>query len=219
MELNALGLNPSDWLLLWRGLLTTLEITALTLLISLPLGAVLGTIRFLNFPVISNAIGGFIDSLRSIPLVLYIVVLFLVVPLPAKVLAVLALSSYTATSIAEIIRGGLLSIDVSQLEAGKILGMTLKQRMLHIALPQASQRMLPALVSQASVVVKDTTLVSIGVLELTKAVNVLNMRHLDLSIEFMILVAASYFILCYGICLMGRWLEFRLIPACQHQQV
>lgn len=203
-------LNSGDWLLLLKGLSMTLMITAWTLLISLPLGIVLGVLRYLKIPILSNAIGILIEAIRAIPLVLYLVIVFLVLPMDAEIRAVLTLSTFNAMYIAEIVRGGLQSIDPKELQAARVLGLSLFQRIWHIALPQALRRMIPSLVNQISVVIKDTTLVSIGLLELTKAIQILNTRHFSITVEFMLLIAATYFILCYSVCLLGQYLERRL---------
>ncbi len=207
MHLSAL--TPEDWMLLGRAVGTTVQISCWTMLISFPLGIALGVARYLNWPGLSSGVAAVVDLLRAIPLVFYVVAIFLVVPAPPMVQAVLALSTHTAATVCEMIRGGLQSIDPHQMRIAKVLGLSLFQRMAMVALPQASRRMLPALVSQASVIVKDTTLVSIGVIELTKAVQILNMRHLDLSVEFMVAVAFFYFGVCQALTLAGGWLEQR----------
>ena len=200
-------LTPDDWLLLVRAIGTTLQIALWTLLIALPLGATLGVLRYLKLEIISNAVALVVDGIRAIPLVFYVVAIFLIVPAPPMVQAILALATHTAAAVCEIFRGGLQSVDAGQMQTAQVLGLGLRDRLLHVALPQASRRMLPALINQASVVVKDTTLVSIGVIELTKAVQILNMRHLSLSIEFMIMVAVFYFVICQSLTVTGGWLE------------
>lgn len=207
MPVNAL--TPDDWTLLANAVSTTLQISFWTLLVSLPLGTAFGVIRYLELPGVSKAVAALVDFIRAVPLVFYVVAIFLVVPASPLAQAVLALSTHTAATLCEIIRGGLQSIDHKQLQMARILGLSLKDRLLHVALPQAIRRMLPALVSQASVVVKDTTLVSIGVIELTKAVQILNMRHLNLSVEFMLMVAVFYFVVCQVLTMIGAWLERR----------
>ncbi len=203
-------LQPADWQLLLQGFAATLEVTFWTLCISLPLGAVLGCVRFLDIPYLAKPVGILLDSVRAIPLVLFMVIAFLILPFAPKFLAVAALCIYTVGSLADIVRGGLLSVSVSQFQAAQILGLTTIHQMRYIAFPQAFRRMLPSIVNQVSVVIKDTTLVSLGVMELTKAVNILNMRHLDLSASCMILVAGTYFLLCFGFSRLGLWLEAKL---------
>jgi putative glutamine transport system permease protein len=210
MDLNILAISPYDWPVLWQGLQVTLEIAGFSLGVGLIFGFLLGVLHYLNIKILSPLIGAWIQLLRSIPLVLFVVALFLVLPFSPKVVAVLALGMYATASVADIVRGGLRSIDLSQMRAARILGMSLPQSLWHIALPQAVARMLPALVNQGSVVIKDTTLVSIGVMELTKAMNVINLRHLDQSIGFLLLGCAVYFGLCASISLLGIWLEKRL---------
>jgi polar amino acid transport system permease protein len=67
--------------------------------------------------------------------------------------------------------------------------------------------MIPALINQYNVVVKDTSLVSMGLLELTKAGKLLSERKALFSLEIILIVAAIYFVICYGLSLMGHFLE------------
>jgi putative glutamine transport system permease protein len=203
-------LSEADLGMLWQGLQMTLAVTAWTLAIALPLGILLGVVRFLQLPVLSAAVGGCIDAIRSVPLVLFVVIIFLVLPMEAFSRAVFTLATFNAMYIAEIVRGGLLSVDRREMQAAEVLGLTLFQRIWKIALPQALTAMVPALINQASVVIKDTTLVSVGLLELTKAVQILNMRHVADTAWCLLLVAGVYFCFSYGICCLGQWVESRL---------
>jgi putative glutamine transport system permease protein len=206
-QLAYLSLTASDYQLLWDGLKMTLYISIWTLFFSLPLGIVLGIMRTSKYKILSWPATLYIELIRSLPLVLYMVMIFLTMSIGAYGRGIFTLSTFTAAYIAEIVRGGLNSLDKNQIKAAYSLGMTPFQVYFHIAIPQALARMIPALINQYNVVVKDTSLVSMGLLELTKAGKLLSERKALFSLEIILIVAAIYFVICYGLSLMGHFLE------------
>lgn len=185
----------------------TLIIAVWTVVFSLPIGIVLGIMRASRIPVLSWPATLYIEIVRSLPLVLYMVMIFLTMSIDAESRGVFTLASFTSAYIAEIVRGGLNSLDKNQLRAAYSLGMKVHQVLFYIAIPQALTRMIPALVNQFNVVIKDTSLVSIGLLELTKAGKILSERKSMFSMEIILIIAAIYFLICYGLSLLGQFLE------------
>lgn len=205
-----MGFNAADWDLLKEGLLATLSMTFWSLALALPLGLALGLVRYLRIPFVSEALGLVIDGIRIMPLILYLVLMFLILPLDPVGRAIFTLATFNAANIAEVIRGGLMSVPEKEHQAARSLGLSPWQAFQHVVLPQVVARMIPALINQASVVVKDTTLVSMGVLELTKAIQILNMRHVSDTMGYMLLIGIVYFALSYGICALGKRVEVAL---------
>lgn len=203
------NLNASDYKLILSGLSMTLKIAIFTVFVSLPFGIVLGIMRSSNIKFLSWPATIYIEVIRSLPLVLYMVMIFLTMSIDAESRGVFTLASFTAAYIAEIIRAGLNSLDKNQLKAAYSLGMNYVQVFYHIAIPQALTRMIPALVNQFNVVIKDTSLVSIGLLELTKAGKILSERKAIYSMEVILIIAVIYFIICYGLSIIGHFLEKR----------
>lgn len=200
------SLSQADWSLLFQGLIATFKISLISLLIAVPLGCVLGFVRYANLPVLSSIVGYGIDGIRIVPLILYLVLMFLVLPFDPEIRAIFTLATFNGANIAEIIRGGLRSIPDSQWQTAKKLGLSGQQTLFSIVLPQVFQKMLPALVNQASVIIKDSTLVSMGVLEMTKAIQILNMRHIESTMACLILTGGVYFLLSALLCeLANRW--------------
>jgi putative glutamine transport system permease protein len=200
------NLSEADWMLLAQGLMATLRISFISLLLALPIGCALGFFRYLNVPVCSALVGVCIDGIRIIPLILYLVLMFLVLPFDPEIRAIFTLATFNGANIAEIIRGGLRSIPEAQWQSAKQLGLSRQQILFSVVLPQVLQKMLPALVNQASVIIKDSTLVSMGVLEMTKAIQILNMRHIESTMACLILTGGVYFILSALLCeLSTRW--------------
>lgn len=136
---------------LMQGLTVTLKLAGLSIAGSLIFGVILGVLRFSKiFPL--NIISTFlIEITRSIPLILFIVfVHFGFLPYVLKIpsdffqSACVALIVFTSAYVAEIIRGGLASVEVSYVDAGKSLGLSNFQCLIYITLPIAITRMLPA---------------------------------------------------------------------------
>lgn len=148
------------------GLGETLRAAALALVIALPLGALLGIARLSDHAWVRGPVGTVVEFFRAIPVLLMMIfasALFAqfttissdVRPLYA---VVTGLVLYNASVIAEIVRAGILSLPRGQTDAAKAIGMRKGQIMTHVLLPQAVTAMLPALVSQLVVILKDTAL-------------------------------------------------------------
>ena len=152
---------------LLRGLAVSVEIFAFTLLIALPLGFVVAAGRMSKAPAVSFAFRLFISVVRGTPLMLQIIFvyfapyIFFGMPLskyPRLLATVLAFSFNYAAYVAEIYRGGILSIDVGQREAAKALGIGRGRTFFRIILPQTIKRVIPAVGNEVITLVKDTSL-------------------------------------------------------------
>jgi len=187
---------------LMLGLWVTIKVAFISIIFSLLLGIILGSIRFAKIPVLSYIIGLFVDTTRSIPLILYIIfvhysfspylyenmqfVSYLGINCLAMFSAVIAIIVFTSAYIAEIIRSGLESVEKEQILAAKALALNDYQIIKYVILPQAISRMKPALCAQCITLVKDTSLASaIGLIELTRASEIVYENSLH---EFQILV-------------------------------
>lgn len=148
------------------GLIETLKAAALSILIALPLGAVLGIGRLSDHRWVRVPVGAVVEFFRAIPVLLLMIFANQLYadytpvssdfrPLYA---VVTGLVLYNASVIAEVVRAGVLSLPRGQGDAAVALGMRKGQTMLYVLLPQAVTVMLPALVSQLVVIVKDTAL-------------------------------------------------------------
>jgi His/Glu/Gln/Arg/opine family amino acid ABC transporter permease subunit len=164
-----------------KGLAVNLEIAAIAMVLSLILGLALALARLARWKPLSIGAGAWVDLWRNLPLIFIILYLALSVPsswrdayedaIPSwfpeglqsgRVLAaILGLVLYNSAVIAEVMRAGILSLDRGQGEAARALGMSYRQSMRHVILPQGLRRMVPATVSQLITLNKDTTLVSI----------------------------------------------------------
>ena len=152
--------------LFWRGILVTLAYTAGTILLGLIIGLLVGLGRLsrswlLNLPLIA-----YIEAFRCTPLLVQIVWFYYALPvllgiqIPAVVAATMTLSLYTGAFYAEIFRGGIISIEQGQWDAGRALGLRRWNMMRLVILPQAVRRMIPPFVNQSITQLKNTSLVS-----------------------------------------------------------
>lgn len=158
------------------GLINTVKAAALSVLIALPLGAVLGIARLSDHVWLRRPAGVVVEFFRAIPvliLMLFAFTLWFTLFSASSPLAgvVIGLVLYNGSVLAEVIRAGILSLPRGQSEAAAAIGLTKSQTMTSILLPQAVTVMLPAMVSQLVVILKDTALggILVGYVELRRA--------------------------------------------------
>ncbi|MBR4150575.1 MAG: amino acid ABC transporter permease [Firmicutes bacterium] len=177
------------YMMLVKGLKNTLILTFFALLIGLVLGVVVSLIRFTwdkqhtemrgsgkVILGIANAISKvYLTVIRGTPVVVQIMIMFFVIFASSRNKILVGCLSFGINSgayVAEIIRGGIMSIDGGQMEAGRSLGFGYVPTMRHIILPQAFKNVLPALVNEFIVLLKETAVVGyIGLADLTYAGN------------------------------------------------
>lgn len=201
----------TTWVFLGRGLLGTLASAAAAAVIALVFGLVLlagrlSRLRIARWPAIAA-----IDFLRGVPTLLLIYVCFLVLPsigirLSAYWMLTLPVGLSTAAVVAEVYRAGVLAVPRGQTEAARALGFTEVRVFAHVVFPQALRYIVPALVAQLVIVVKDTTfgyVVTYGELMQNARVLVSNYRSL---VPVYLAVAALYCAVNYGISKASSWL-------------
>ncbi len=162
----------------WKMFLNGLEVTLVLSLFSVILGLLLGMIiafgklskvKILRW--ISNA---YVDIIRGTPTMVQILIIYFVIfasiNIDRRIVAVIAFGINSGAYVAEIIRGGILSINKGQTEAGRSLGLTHSQTMVNIILPQAIKNILPALGNEFIVLVKETAVIGyVAKIDLTAA--------------------------------------------------
>lgn len=200
---------------LWEALQNTLVAAGYALVLAMVLGIVLAFGRlshrwFLRLP--ATAV---IEFFRGVPLLLLIFFFFLAFPLafkielPALWSLVLGLTLYNGAVIAEIIRAGVLSIPKGQTEAAYATGLGRTQTLRLILLPQAIRVMLPALISQLVVLLKDTSLgFVIGYAELLRTGGQL-VQVLNNPIQLYLVIALIYIVINGALSLLARYVEGR----------
>lgn len=160
------------------GLWATLWISFVCLVGSLILGTLVTVARRAHQRWISTPVIAYVEAVRSTPLLVQLYIVYyglsqipvINLPVPALVCGIFALTVHTGAYMSEIIRGGIESIDRGQFEGAKAVGMSERQTMIHIIYPQAFARVIPSLLGQAAVLVKDSSILSfIAVFELLGA--------------------------------------------------
>jgi ABC-type amino acid transport system permease subunit len=132
------------------------------------------------------------------------------IPLPQYWVALVAFVVFEAAYLGEIIRAGIQSVPRGQVEAAQATGLRYATTMRHVVLPQAVRNMLPSLVTQFIILVKDTSLASIiGYMDLTKAAQTVNQREIR-PFELYLFIAVVYWLLTYSMSLGSRALERRM---------
>ncbi|MEU9354033.1 amino acid ABC transporter permease [Streptomyces griseoloalbus] len=212
--------QPEAWTTyLLPGLGDTLKAAALAMIIALPLGAVLGIARMSDHRWVRIPAASVVEFFRAIPVLLLMLfaneffarstdVSSADRPLYA---VVTGLVLYNASVLAEVVRAGILALPKGQTEAAHAIGLRKSQTMTSILLPQAVTAMLPAIVSQLVVIVKDTALggVMLGFTELLNSRGTLAANYANVIPSF-IVVAVIFIVLNFILTSFASWLEGRL---------
>ncbi|MEJ5915465.1 amino acid ABC transporter permease [Pseudokineococcus sp. 1T1Z-3] len=201
-------LDPSneDFALVWArlgsGLAVTLQAASLSMVLALVLGTVVAMGRLMAGPVLRVPLVGMVELLRGLPVIVTLLLSSFVprslgFPIPDFAALVVGLVLYNMVIISEILRAGVRSLPRGQSEAGKAIGLRPGQTMLLVQLPQSFRSMLPSLISQLVVVVKDTALaifVFVQVTELARSGQQIR-NALDNPIQTFAVVAVIYVVL------------------------
>lgn len=212
MNLKEIFIDNNRWQFIWYGLEITLLITIFSILLGFIFGLVLSFVSrskwkpfrrisiLKNFAPLNFASNLYINLIRGTPALVQLLIFYYVIfgstpSMPKLWIAVLAFGFNSAAYIAEIIRGGIDSVDYGQAEAAKALGLTSKQTMFLIILPQALRNSLPSFTNEFITLLKDTSIVSwIGMNDLMRGAD--NIRfQTGTAFESLFLVAIIYLIL------------------------
>ncbi len=124
--------------------------------------------------------------------------------------AVIALSLYTSTYVAEIVRAAIQAVPAGQSEAARSVGMTAMECMWYVVVPQAVKLMIPPMGGVYVIIIKGTSIVSVvGIAELVRAGEHAAQRHPSQLLVIYGLVALMYFVYCYPVLRIARWAEGR----------
>ncbi len=205
---------------LWPGLENTLTAAALALVIALPLGALFGIGRLSDHLWMRMPSGIVVEFFRAIPVLILMLAAnaayseFTNVSSESRPLyaVVTGLVLYNASVLAEIVRAGILSLPQGQTDAAKAIGMRKGQIMGHVLLPQSVTAMLPAIVSQMVVILKDTALggAVLTFSELLASARPLSANYGANTIATFTVIAVIYIAVNFSLTSFASWLERRL---------
>jgi len=198
---------------LLKGLFITLKMSLIIIVAGAFLGIIVGIMRNSKSKIVNLPALIYIEIIRGTPLLVVLFVVFFAVPafigqnLSAVVAATIGFIVFISAYIAEDVRSGLNSIPKGQIEAGLASGLNNRMVLLYIILPQAIRRMIPTFFNQFVRLTKFTSVASIiGVIELTGAANIVNAREF-VPLETYTALACMYFIVCYSLSAVGRFLN------------
>ncbi|WP_326606091.1 amino acid ABC transporter permease [Streptomyces sp. NBC_01800] len=205
---------------LWPGLQNTLKAAFFALIIALPLGALFGIGRLSDHRWLRMPAGVVVEFFRAIPVLILMIIAnevyseYTNINTDVRLLyaVVTGLVLYNASVLAEIVRAGIQSLPSGQTDAAKAIGMRKGQTMLYVLLPQSVTAMLPAIVSQLVVIVKDTALggAVLAFPELLASVRPMSANYGANTIACFTIVALIYIVVNFALTSLASWLEGRL---------
>jgi len=199
-----------------KGLVFSIELTMVAMIGGIAIGTMLALMRLSGKPVLVNIAAAYVNTLRSIPLVMVILWFFLLIPLllgrplGAEVSAIITFTVFEAAYYSEIMRAGIQSVSKGQVAAGYAVGMSYAQCMKLIVLPQAFRNMLPVLLTQTIILFQDTSLVyAIGAYDLLKGFEVAG-KNFNRPVETYLVAAVVYFVICFTLSMAVRQLQRKI---------
>ena len=209
---------------LWKGFQYTVQLTGIAALGGLLFGTLLALARLSPIKSLAYGAAGYVNLMRSIPLILVIFWFFFLVPLilqgitgaerppqmGAELTAIITFIMFEAAYFCEITRAGIQSIPKGQVYAAHALGLTYAQSMRLLVLPQAFRNMTPVLLTQLIILFQDTSLVYvISATDFVGAAAKVAQRDGRL-VEMYLFVALAYSVICFTLSQLVKWLQNRI---------
>jgi len=199
-----------------KGLIFSVQLTVIAMLGGIALGTLIALMRLSGKQWLVLPAAAYVNTLRSIPLVMVILWFFLLIPLVigrplgTEFSAIITFTVFEAAYYSEIMRAGIQSVPKGQVYAGYAVGMTYAQCMKLIVLPQAFRNMLPVLLTQTVILFQDTSLVyAIGAYDLLKGFEVAG-KNFNRPVETYLVAAVVYFIICFSLSMLVRRLQKKI---------
>lgn len=199
-----------------KGLVFSVQLTLVAMAGGIVLGTALALMRLSGRPWLVVPAAAYVNTMRSIPLVMVILWFFLLIPLllgrpmGAELSAMLTFTLFEAAYYSEIMRAGIQSVPKGQVHAGYAVGMNYQQTMQYIILPQAFRNMLPVLLTQTIILFQDTSLVyAIGAYDLLKGFEIAG-KNFNRPVETYLVAAVVYFVICFSLSMLVRKLQQRI---------
>jgi glutamate/aspartate transport system permease protein len=207
------------WPFLWQGLQTSFVLVALAMAGGILLGTMIAVVRLSASRPVAVVAAGYVNGLRSVPLIMVIFWFYLLVPLfigrpvGAFTSALIAFTLFEAAYYSEIMRAGINGISRGQMAAALAIGMSRMQAYRYVVLPQALRRMTPVLLTQSIALFQDSSLVYvIGLHDFMTSIGIVANREARL-IEFYLFAALVYFAICFSASRVVKRLQQRMASA------
>jgi glutamate/aspartate transport system permease protein len=199
-----------------KGMLFSVQLTVIATTGGIIFGTFLALMRLSGRPSLVYLATIYVNTMRSIPLVMVILWFFLLIPIligrpiGADLSATITFIAFEGAFFSEIVRAGIQSVPKGQSYAAQAMGMTYGQNMRFIVLPQAFRNMIPVFMTQTIILFQDTSLVyAIGAYDLLKGFEISG-KNYGRPIETYILAAATYFVICFSLSKAVRYVQTRI---------
>ena len=212
-------IKDSRYTYLLKGLLNTLIITVFAVMIGIVFGFLIAIVRTNHdrnggLTILNALCKAYLAVVRGTPVMIQLLIIYYVIFQSVNTgkmfVAVVAFGLNSAAYVAEIVRSGIMAVDIGQFEAGRSLGLNYKQTMLSIILPQAVKNILPALCNEFISLLKETSISGyIGLMDLTKGGDIIRSVTYEAFMP-LIAVAVIYFLIVMGLSKAVGLLERRL---------
>jgi glutamate/aspartate transport system permease protein len=218
--MGNLDLSFFDWRVIGpfvtKGFFFSIWLTVVATIGGILLGTVLALMRLSGKPWLDLPAAAYVNTMRSIPLVMVLLWFFLLIPfaigrpLGAEMSAIITFIAFEAAYFSEIVRAGIQSIPRGQIHAGQAVGMTYGQNMRIVILPQAFRNMLPVFLTQTIILFQDTSLVyAIGAYDMLKGFETAG-KNYGRPVEAYLLAAVVYFFMCLALSYAARRLQQKI---------
>lgn len=212
-------IKKNRYMYLLKGLGNTLVITVFAVLIGILLGFLIAIVRTNHdrnggLTILNGICKAYLAIMRGTPVMIQLLIIYYVIFQSVNagklVVAVIAFGLNSAAYVAEIVRSGIMAVDIGQFEAGRSLGLNYRQTMESIVLPQAVKNILPALCNEFISLLKETSISGyIGLMDLTKGGDIIRSVTYEAFLP-LIAVAIIYFLMVMGLSKAVSLLERRL---------
>ena len=216
----SLDLSFYNWELvtnyLLKGFIFSVQLTIIATVGGIAFGTILALMKLSGKALLQYPATFYINTMRSIPLVMVILWFFLIIPMligrpiGADLSAIITFIAFQAAFFAEIVRAGIQSVPLGQTYAAEALGMTYGQNMRLIILPQAFRNMIPVFMTQVIILFQDPSLVyAIGAYDLLKGFEIAG-KNYGRPIETYALAAITYFVICFSLSRLARRIQAKV---------
>ena len=199
-----------------KGFVFSVQLTLIAMVGGIVLGTILALMRLSGKTWLAIPAAAYVNTMRSIPLVMVILWFFLLIPLMlgkpmgAELSAMITFTLFEAAYYSEIMRAGIQSVPKGQVYAGYAVGMTYSQTMQLVVLPQAFRNMLPVLLTQTIILFQDTSLVyAIGAYDMLKGFEVAG-KNFNRPVETYLVAAVIYFVICFSLSMLVKRLQAKI---------
>lgn len=198
-----------------KGLWMTVLVSGISLIMATIFGLLLGIVRASKNKLLVGVVGAYVSVIRGTPFVVQIFIIFFILPewgiqLDALPAAILALTILGTAFICEIVASGIKAVPKGQWEAATSSGLNIYQQLRYVIIPQSLQTILPPLVGQYVLLIKDSSVVSvIGVMDLTR-VGWVTVNRIPEGLMVFSLVGILYFAISYPLIRLSNHLEKKM---------